>query len=71
MSLREILQSMANTNEPVLLTSGGKEFEVNDLLNSLPDQKLNRKAHIQPGLYIAEISDAGYLGAILYKFKRK
>jgi hypothetical protein len=27
--------------------------------------------HLQPGLYIAEINDGGYLGQVLYTLKRK
>jgi len=30
---------------------------------------LKRTAHIQSGLYIAEINDKGYLGQVLYKIK--
>jgi hypothetical protein len=32
---------------------------------------LKRQAHIQPGLYIAEINDSGFLGQVLFKIKRK
>lgn len=70
MSLREILQGLAGKEEKITLTKGNEEFDAASLLNNLPESKLNRKAHIQPGLYIAEINDSGYMGAILYKFKR-
>jgi hypothetical protein len=32
---------------------------------------LKKQAYFQPGLYIAEINDAGYLGHILYRVKAR
>ena len=32
---------------------------------------LNRKAHMQPGMYIAEVDDGGYLGRVMYRIKPK
>ncbi len=68
MILREVLQKLADDGHSVLLNDGDKIFSAGDLLESLSDLTLNRKAHMQPGLYIAEINDAGYLGEVLYKF---
>ncbi len=71
MSLREILQNIVDNNDPVLLCSGGKEYEAKDLLDTLHPVKLKRKAHMQNGMYIAAINDAGYLGDVMYKVKNK
>ena len=32
---------------------------------------LKRAAYFQPGMYIAEINEGGYLGTVLYKVKQK
>ena len=71
MSLREILQKIVKDDEPVLLNDNNKDWEACDLLESLSEPMLKRKAHLQPGLYIAEINDSGYLGHVLYKVKQK
>ena len=71
MSLKEILENLVSNNEPVLLLSGGKEYEASTLLESLHPVKLKRQAHLQHGLYIAAISDGGYLGDVMYKLKQK
>ena len=71
MSLREILEGLVTNNAPVLLCSGGKELEAGELLESLHPVKLKRQAHMQPGLYIAAVSDGGYLGDVMYKLKQK
>ena len=68
MTLREILQKMAIENEAAKLSHGPEVFEVNRLLETLPDPVLNRQAHLQPGLYIAEINEGGYLGEVLLRF---
>jgi hypothetical protein len=31
---------------------------------------LDRQAYFQPGLYIAEINDRGYLGHVLYRLNQ-
>ncbi|MCX6553543.1 MAG: hypothetical protein NTZ12_00790 [Candidatus Aminicenantes bacterium] len=41
------------------------------LLDSLSEPRLRTSAYLQPGLYIAEISENGYLGRVLYKIKGK
>lgn len=71
MLLKEILQKMAAKDEPVLLSDSRQDWEVEDLLNHLSEPMLKRQVHLQPGLYIAEINDAGYLGCVLYKVKQK
>jgi hypothetical protein len=71
MSLREILQQIVDTNEPILLCNNGNEWEASSLLEELSDQKLKINAYHQAGLYIAEIDPKGYLGRVLYKVKQK
>ena len=71
MRLQEVLEQMVTKESPLLLTASGEDWEAGSLLENLPSPKLNRRVHVQPGLYIAEINDAGYLGRILYKFKQK
>lgn len=53
------------------MSDGDKDWEASDLLNSLSEIKLKRNAYLQPGMYIAEINEGGYLGAVLYKVKQK
>jgi len=67
MSLKEVLQKMIDDGNSVLLNDGDKISRAGDLLDNLSEPVLNKKAHIQPGLYIAEIDDGGYLGKVLYK----
>lgn len=72
MSLKEILQKIITTNESILLSdSSSKEWEAGTLLESLSGPKLETKAYMQPGLYIAEVNEGGYLGRVLYKIKQK
>jgi hypothetical protein len=68
MNLKEVLEKLVVDGNSVLLNDGDKISSADDLLQSLSDLTLNRKAHLQPGLYIAEINDAGYLGKVLYKY---
>ena len=68
MNLKKVLQKLVDEGNSVLLNDGDKISSANDLLESLSDLTLNRKAHMQPGLYIAEINDLGYLAKVLYKF---
>ncbi|MBU1101162.1 MAG: hypothetical protein KKA84_12245 [Bacteroidetes bacterium] len=70
MSLKEILEGLVQNNEPITLSDSNKEWNAGDLLQKLSPVMLKRKAHIQPGLYIAEVSDAGYLGSVLFKIKQ-
>ena len=71
MSLKEILEGIVANNTPILLCSGDKEYEATTLLETLHPVKLKRQAHLQNGLYIAAISDGGYLGDVMYKVKQK
>jgi len=71
MLLKEILQKLVNDEEPVLLSDNRQDWEANSLLKSLSEPMLKRPAHIVPGLYIAEINEAGYLGQVLFKIKLK
>lgn len=71
MSLREILQKIIEKNYPILLADDENEWEPATLLATLPAPVLRRSAHMQSGLYIAEVNESGYLGRVLYKIKRK
>ena len=71
MSLREILEQIVQNGESILLSDSDKDWEAGDLLEDLSELMLGRRAHFQPGLYIAEINDSGYLGQVLYRIKRK
>ncbi len=71
MQLKEILKKLAEDAEPVLLSNNGQDWTADALLNNLSEPMLKRQAHLQPGLYIAEINDGGYLGQVLYTLKRK
>jgi hypothetical protein len=72
MSLREILEKIVEKGEPFLLSDReNKDWEASSLLQRLSEPMLKRRAHLQPGLYIAEINDSGYLGSVLYKVKQK
>jgi len=68
MSLREILQQLAETDNPVLFDHNKTKSQASDFLSSLSERKLKTQAFLQPGLYIAEISDGGYLGTVLFRF---
>jgi len=69
MSLRDILTKLAEADAPVLLSDGSQEWKASELLGSLSEPRLKTPAHMQPGMYIAEINDRGYLGRILYRVK--
>lgn len=69
MTLRETLQKMVDEGNPAKLSYGQKVSVADELLSTLSEPMLNRKAHLQPGLYIAEINDGGYLGQVLLKFE--
>lgn len=68
MELKEILESLVNSGNPSLFDINKKETNAAELLVKLPAVRLKRKAHLQPGMYIAEINDSGYLGSILFRF---
>jgi len=71
MSLREILEKIVKDGAQVLLSANNKDWEASVLLDNLSEPMLRRQAYLQPGLYIAEISDSGYLGQVLYQVKLK
>ena len=71
MNLREVLIDLVEKNTPILLSDGNKDWEASALLETLSEPMLKRQAHLQPGLYIAEINNGGYLGQVLYKVKQK
>lgn len=71
MSLKDILENIVQNNDPIVLCAGDKEYEASSLLESLHPAKLRRQAHMQQGMYIAAISDAGYLGEVMYRIKIK
>ena len=71
MYLRELLNKLIEEKVPVLLNDGTKDWEAHTLLSNLSEPMLKRNVYMQPGLYIAEISPAGYLGSVLFKCKSK
>jgi hypothetical protein len=71
MRLKEILQKMNDEDQKFLLNNNGQNWEASDLLKELSEPNLNVQAYIQPGIYIAEISDRGYLGSVLYRLIEK
>ena len=71
MSLKDILQKIVDAGEPFWLTDGRGDWSATDLLSSLSEPRLSTKAFLQPGMYIAEINDGGYLGRVLFKVKAK
>jgi len=71
MQLKEILQKMNDEDRKFLLNNNGQNWEASDLLKELSESSLNIQAYIQPGIYIAEINDRGYLGSVLYRLIQK
>ena len=69
MSLKEILQKIVASGEAILLSDSEGDWEAGELLNSLSERTLKTPAHLQQGLYIAEINHAGYLGRVMFKVK--
>ena len=69
MNLKEILEKLVSDNVPVILSDRSKDWNARALLETLSPPMLKRRAHIQPGMYIALINDAGYLGEVLYRLK--
>jgi len=71
MNLQDILVKLTEDNSPILLSDGEKDWEARSLLETLSGPILKREVYMQPGLYIAEINNSGYLGQVLYKVKQK
>ena len=69
MQLKEILQTLVENKDPVMLSNHTGDWSAGDLLESLTPFMLSKQAHLQPGLYIAEIDNGGYLGSVLFKVK--
>ena len=70
MSLKEILTRMVEAKADILLNNAAGSFTPSGLLDTLSLPKLNTRSYYQSGLYIAEINDSGYLGAVLYKVEK-
>jgi hypothetical protein len=71
MELREILKKIKTDETPIWLSDHKGDWKAGDLLDRLSEPMLKRRAHFQPGLYIALINDGGYLGEVLYRVKQK
>jgi hypothetical protein len=70
-SLKEILERLITEKVPILLADRKGDWEASELLSTLSSPMLKRRAHFQPGMYIALINDGGYLGEVLYRVKQK
>lgn len=68
MILREILQKLEDEGNRANLSNGNGAIDPGTLLQKLSAQMLERQAYLQPGLYIAEINESGYLGQVLFRF---
>ncbi len=69
MSLKEILEKFVRDEAACQLWDGSRNWKADELLGALPQTRLLTRAYLQPGLYIAEISEAGYLGRVMYTLK--
>lgn len=69
MSLKEILEKIAADQASVCLSNANGSYKAQELLNTLPDNKLKIRSFYQQGLYIAKISEAGFLSDVLYRVK--
>ena len=69
MSLKEILLKLATDGVAFRLADGTGSYQPKELLESLTRSKLAIRSHYQPGMYIARISDTGYLGTVLYRIE--
>ena len=70
MSLKDILTKLAEETESFFLYNAKGSHSPASLLNELSESKLSTRSHYQPGLYIAEINESGYLGTVLYRVKK-
>ena len=71
MILRDILQQMVDEGNTAEMSNGNGATEAGALLKTLSEPMLNRRAHLQQGLYIAELDENGYLGRVLLRFTQK
>ncbi len=70
MVLKDVLQTMVENDEQVLLNDGKSMYEAANLLSDLSDRHLLRKVHKTP-MYIALVDEGGYMGEVLYRLKQK
>ncbi len=70
MKLKEILTKIVHDKLPILLNDGETDRDALALLETLSEVMLQKSAHLQPGLFIAEMNSEGYLGQVLYKIKQ-
>jgi hypothetical protein len=70
MSLKEILVRIADVGDKIRLADQSGCYGPRELLESLSAARLAVRSHYQPGLYIARIDEAGYLGAVLYRVEK-
>ena len=70
MKLREILQKLVDEGNLANINHLDKTTDASTLLKILSDPILESSAYLQPGLYIAEINEQGYLGTVLFRFTK-
>ena len=70
MRLGEILDKMVAAGANFKLADGNGSYRPGELLENLSAARLAVRSHYQPGMYIARISEAGYLGAVMYRVER-
>lgn len=71
MSLKDILQKIVDNRESILLSDSERDWQAGDLLSGLSERMLKTQAHLQKGMYIAEINDGGYLGRVMFRVKQQ
>ena len=71
MSLKDILQKIIDDKDAILLSDSEKDWQAGDLLSGLSERVLKTPAHLQQGMYIAEINAGGYLGRVMFRIKQK
>ena len=71
MSLREILTKIVEDDQQIVLNDGQQDWDADTLLQSLSEPRLKTPAHMQSGMYIAEIDPGGYLGRVMFRIKPK
>jgi hypothetical protein len=69
MSLKQILEKFVQDHASVAFWDGRRTWKAEELLDSLPMTRLVARAHLQPGHFIAEISETGYLGPVMLTLK--
>jgi len=69
MNLRGALEKLVEDKAPFLLKDQCRDWEANDLLDSLSKGILTRPVHMLCGVYIAAITEKGLMGEVLFRFK--